>query len=181
MICIFLTDEQVSAKDIKGNLPVPFLELSFDETNGNIAHNSGSSRERLNARWGGGTLTWVPGLFKGASQFSNNGYFRLPDGIMENITNFTLSVWVYINDQVSNQTVCTFANGTEQYLILTTQRGNEENGVSLVMTKKHTPTKRKESHTPNKKINYLQTHGIIWLSLLKIAPEYSMWMELKRK
>ena len=144
MICISLINEQVSAKDIKSNSPTPFLELSFDETDGNIAHNSGSSGERLNAQVNGGTITWVPGLFKGASQFSNNGYFKLPDGIMENITNFTLSVWVYINDQVSNQTVCTFANGTEQYLILTTQRGNEENGVSLVMTKKHSD---QEGHT----------------------------------
>lgn len=127
----------------------------------------------------GGTITWVPGLFKGASQFSNNGYFKLPDGIMENITNFTLSVWVYINDQVSNQTVCTFANGTEQYLILTTQRGNEENGVSLVMTKKHSD---QEGHTnkeeriayTKQKVNYLQTHGIIWLLLWKVTPEYFM-------
>lgn len=142
--CISSTNEQVHGKEIKDNSPTPFIKFSFDETEGNIAHNSGSSGEKLNAQANGGTMTWEPGLFKGATKLSNNGYFKLPDGVMENITNFTLSVWVYINDQVFNQTVCTFANGTEQYLILTTQRGNEENGVSLVMTKNQSD---KEGHT----------------------------------
>lgn len=69
---------------------------------------------------------------------------------------FTLSVWVYLNEQSDNQTVCTFACGTDRYLILTTQRGNEENGVSLVMTK----TQESGNHTDKEeRIAYTRQKG----------------------
>lgn len=113
---------------------LPFIRYSFDEAKGNSVHNEGSGGAKLDAIVGGGTVEWVAGLLGCAAKLSNNGYLRMPDGIMENITDFTLSTWVYFNEQANNQTVCTFARGTEQYLILTTQRGDRENGVSLVMT-----------------------------------------------
>jgi hypothetical protein len=130
LVISFLGNTQIFGKDI----PPPFIHYSFDETTGNIAHNSGTGDEKLNAQVNGGKVNWVSGLFSGAVKLSDNGHFKLQDGVLENITDFTLSTWVYINEQAPNQTVCTFANGTEQYLILTTQRGNLENGVSLVMT-----------------------------------------------
>lgn len=99
-----------------------------------MLHNSGRAGAHLNAQVGGGTVEQVAGLFGQAAKLTNNGYFRMPDGAIEGLTNFSLSVWVYIHEQTSNQTVCTFAQGTDRYLILTTQRGNAENGVSLVMT-----------------------------------------------
>ncbi len=112
----------------------PYMHFSFDETAGNIAHNSGSGDSKLDAMAGGGTIDWVSGLFNGAAKLSNKGCFKIAAGAMENIKDFTLSTWVYIDEQSSNQTVCTFARGTERYLILTTQRGDAENGVSLVIT-----------------------------------------------
>lgn len=111
------------------------IKFTFDEQSGNVAHNSGSAGPQFDASVGGGTIKWRPGLFKGAAELSNNGYFKLPAGPLEKLSDFSLSVWVYIKEQTPNQTVCTFAKGTDQYLILTTQRGDRENGVSLVITK----------------------------------------------
>lgn len=121
---------------------VPFLRFGFDECEGNTARNSGSGGQKYDARINGGTVEWVHGLQEGAARLGNKGHFRLPDGVLAQVKDFTLSVWVYLNEQSANQTVCTFANGTDSYLILTTQRGNEENGVSLVMTK----TLKSEDH-----------------------------------
>lgn len=121
-----------------------FLHYSFDETQGNIASNIGSGSSSFDAQVGGGTVNWAQGLFGNAAKLSDNGYFKIPDGALTNITDFTLSTWVYIDEQATNQTVCTFANGTNQYLILTTQRGDAENGVSLVMTKANN---RETNHT----------------------------------
>jgi len=134
---------------------VPFLHYSFDETSGKIANNTGSSGQKFNAQIEGGTINWVQGLFDGAAKLTDNGFFRMPDGVMENVTDFTLSTWVYVYEQSENQTVCTFAKGTDQYLILTTQRGGGENGVSLVMTKAtgdghHTNKEERISYTAQK-------------------------------
>lgn len=130
---------------------IPFLHYSFDETIGSIAHNSGSAGKSLDAQVGEGIVSWGSGLLKGAAKLSENCYFRMPNGVMENIKDFTLSVWVNINEQAMNQTVCTFADGTDQYLILTTQRGDKENGVSLVMTK---PTGNNRYESKEERIAY---------------------------
>lgn len=112
----------------------PYLYYPFDETEGEVAVNYGAGGEQWNAVKGGGALQWEDGLIGGAARLSDNGYFKIPDGVVEHTEDFTLSTWIYLDAQIMNQTICTFAIGTDQYLILTSQRGNAENGVSLVMT-----------------------------------------------
>lgn len=135
---------------------VPFLQFNFDEQGGETARNSGRGGSKYDARINGGTVEWGPGLQQGAARLSNKGHFKLPDGVLAHVKDFTLSVWVYLNEQSDNQTVCTFACGTDRYLILTTQRGNEENGVSLVMTK----TQESGNHTDKEeRIAYTRQKG----------------------
>lgn len=135
----------------------PYLHYTFDDREGSkIASNSGKGGRSLSASINGGTVEWTNGLFQGAAKLSSNGHFKMPDGVVKDLTDFTLSTWVYIDEQLSNQTVCTFARGTEQYLILTTQRGNMEQGVSLVMTSgeessgDHTEKEQRISYTAQK-------------------------------
>lgn len=135
IIAFLFSADYIHGQNIKTEKNTAFLRYTFDETAGNVAHNSGTGGAKYNAQHNEDAANWVHGLFDGAVRLSNNAYFSIPDGVLSSITDFTLSTWVYISEQASNQTVCTFARGTEQYLILTTQRGGEENGVSLVMTK----------------------------------------------
>ena len=133
----------------------PFLHFSFDEIKDDFASNSGSGGQEYNAFVTGGTISPATGVIGKSVKLSNNGYFKLPEGVIANITDFTLSAWVYIHEQKDNQTVCVFANGTDQYLILMTQRGNAENGVSLVMTNNtghanHTGKEERISYTKQK-------------------------------
>lgn len=120
---------------LDNNIPLPFIELTFDETKGEIAHNSGSAGSRFDAVIGGGNISWEQGLINGAAQLDNNGFFQFKNAFSNLLTDFSLSVWVNIHQQGANQTICIFAQGTSQYFILTTQRGDREQGVSLVMTK----------------------------------------------
>ena len=122
--------------------------LSFNSTSMNreerqpVTVEDGGSKDdaRINGGYGGVGAGSAAGSGR---ELSNKGHFKLPDGVLAHVKDFTLSVWVYLNEQSDNQTVCTFACGTDRYLILTTQRGNEENGVSLVMTK----TQESGNHT----------------------------------
>jgi len=131
--------------------PPPLVRYTFDETAGELAHNTGTGGAKLDAR-ASGPVNWSNGLIGGAAILSNHGHFSLPPGVLENVTDFSLSVWVYIHEQATNQTVCTFANGTGQYLILTTQRGERENGVSLVMTK---PQSAGQNSEKEERISYV--------------------------
>jgi hypothetical protein len=134
---------------------VPFLHFPFDEIEGNSVSNSGSGGQKYNALIIGKTVSLATGVTGKSVKLGDGGYLKLPEGVTANITDFTLSVWVYIYEQKDNQTVCVFANGTNQYLILTTQRGNAENGVSLVMTNStghgnHTDREERISYTGQK-------------------------------
>ena len=70
----------------------PFLHLTFHETQGMTAYNTGSGGSKWNAQTNSKTVEWCPGLLNGAAKFLKNEYFKLPEGIMEGITDFTLSI-----------------------------------------------------------------------------------------
>lgn len=73
---------------------VPFLQFNFDEQGGETARNSGRGGSKYDARINGGTVEWGPGLQQGAARLSNKGHFKLPDGVLAHVKDFTLSVWV---------------------------------------------------------------------------------------
>jgi len=112
------------------------LQYKFDEATGNKVLNSSYT-----GAFGDGTLrgnaTWSKGLIDGAADLggSSSDYVQLPNGIVSDLDQLTISMWVKMDRKADWQTMYTFANGQSQYMILTPQGrpGGNPSGISLVI------------------------------------------------
>jgi fibronectin type 3 domain-containing protein len=97
------------------------LHLKFNETSGTLAaDSSGYGRN--------GTLingsTWTSGkIFNSVSLDGSNDYVSLPTGVVNGISNITISTWVYLNASTTNMRIFDFGSGTSAYMFLTPTDG----------------------------------------------------------
>lgn len=100
---------------------VPGAHLRFDET-------SGTTAPDVTGNGWTGTLVngplWTPGKYGYAVDLDGfNDYVSLPTGVVDGLTDFTISAWVYI-DTVSNWSrVFDFGTGTTVNMFLTPRNG----------------------------------------------------------
>ncbi len=99
---------------------VPAVYLPFDENSGNIASDiSGNG-------WNGTLMngsTWGGGKYGNAISLSGNtNYVSLPNGIVSNMTSFTMSVWVNPSNTNAWARIMDFGTGTN-YMYLTQNAG----------------------------------------------------------
>ncbi|NLW84656.1 MAG: carbohydrate-binding protein, partial [Phycisphaerae bacterium] len=93
--------------------------LKFDETSGTIAYDAtGNGRH--------GTLvngpTWGNGRFSNAVYLDgSNDRVTLPTGVVNGLTDFTISTWVYLNAASQWSRVFDFGTDTTNYMFLTPQ------------------------------------------------------------
>ena len=74
--------------------------------------------------------TLVGGASFAAGKFGNavkldgsSGYVSLPKGIVSNLTDFTISAWVYLNAQNTWSRIFDFGSGTSTYMFFTPRNG----------------------------------------------------------
>jgi poly(hydroxyalkanoate) depolymerase family esterase len=95
--------------------------LKFDETSGTAAPDATGNG------WNGTLVngpTWTAGKFANAVDLDgSNDYVTLPTGVVDGLTEVTISTWVYL-DSVSNWSrVFDFGNDTNVYMFLTPRNG----------------------------------------------------------
>ncbi|MCR5793496.1 MAG: discoidin domain-containing protein [Lachnospiraceae bacterium] len=115
----------------------PVIYYDFHEESGSVIHNVGTAGETFGATINDAkNVTWTNEAVKGrGAALHNGGYFTVNQNApLKNLTDFTLSMWVNLEKQSNWQTICTFGRGQDAYLIVTPQRGSDENGVSVVMS-----------------------------------------------
>jgi hypothetical protein len=118
--------------------PAPEMKVhyKFDEVNGVTAVNSGASGAAFDGTLQPGS-SWTTGVHTGAVQLNGtSGYVKLPDGVISDLDEITISTWVKLDTKKVWQTMYTFAsNDNSKYMILTSQGnpGNSPVGLSLVM------------------------------------------------
>jgi fibronectin type 3 domain-containing protein len=96
------------------------LLLKFDESSGSVAADSSGTGRNA-------TLVNAPAF--AAGRFDNGltlaaasaQYGTLPAGIVNGLTNFTLSTWIKVNAFATWQRIFDFGTGTNNYMYLTTQ------------------------------------------------------------
>jgi autotransporter-associated beta strand protein len=98
------------------------LELKFDETSGtNAADSSGHDRD--------GTLvnsaTFVSGIISNAIDFNGtNGYVSLPQGMLTNLSDFTIATWVNPDSISMWSRIFDFGSGPTTNMFLTPRSGD---------------------------------------------------------
>ncbi len=105
---------------------VPGAHLRFDETSGTTAFDSTGNG------WTGtlvGGPTWTTGKYNNAVNLDGtNDYVSLPTGVVDGLTDFTISAWVYLDAISDWSRIFDFGNDTDVYMFLT-----PNNGVSDVV------------------------------------------------
>ncbi|MDN3668497.1 glycosyl hydrolase [Echinicola jeungdonensis] len=99
-----------------------YIYLRFDEGEGEIAEDSWSG---LDGKLVGGAF-WSEGK-AGKSAFlsgNNNSHVALVDGVMESIKEYTISVWVKLEENPTWNRIFDFGSGTGTYMFLTPKSGN---------------------------------------------------------
>jgi hypothetical protein len=122
----------VTATTSAGELPVsneakatvgtkPHTNLTFDATSGtSAADGSGNGHTGALA----GAASWATGKTGNAvSLDGSSGYVSLPDDIMTDVADFTISAWVYWKVSGSSQRIFDFGDGTGHYMMLTPRDG----------------------------------------------------------
>jgi hypothetical protein len=96
--------------------------LAFDETSGlGAADASGNGHAGTLA----GGATWAAGKKNNAVALDgSSGYVTLPDDIMADVGDFTISAWVYWNAARTWDRVFDFGTGTNRYMMLTARGAN---------------------------------------------------------
>lgn len=91
--------------------------LKFDETSGT------SAADATGNGWTGtlvGGPTWAAGKFSNAVDLSGTSqYVGLPSGVVNGLTNFTITVWVNLDANTVWSRVFDFGTGTANYMFLT--------------------------------------------------------------
>jgi len=106
------------------------LHLKFDETTGALAaDSSGNARD----------ATLVNGPSFGAGRIGNalnftqasTQYSTLPSGIVDGVTDFTVSTWIKVTTFATWQRIFDFGTATNNYMFLTTQYGTGGSAAKL--------------------------------------------------
>lgn len=134
-VCIFAINTSAKIK--------PLLHFTFDSAYKEIGENRGTTSVDESI-FIGDSIVIKDGVINNALYLDGSTYLKLPDNISKGLIDLTISAWINIDEHRPNQPIITLASGTNEYLILTPQRGDNENGVSLVMTNSNTTT---DSHT----------------------------------
>ncbi|WNH10573.1 LamG domain-containing protein [Thalassobellus suaedae] len=94
-----------------------FVYLKFDETEGNIAIDSWSGLDGLLD----GEADWTEGISANAVYLNgiNNSDVALPEGIMSEIKDFTISTWVKLDEMTIWTRIFDFGSSTDTYMFLT--------------------------------------------------------------
>jgi len=97
--------------------PTAVADLKFDETSGATAFDSTGNG------WNGtlvGGSTWAAGKVNNAVSLSGSGnYVSLPSGIVNGLTDFTISAWVKLNDLQTGERIFDFGTGITNTMYLT--------------------------------------------------------------
>lgn len=105
--------------------------LRFDEASGTTASDAtGNGRN--------GTLvngpTWGSGKFGNAVYLDgSNDHVTLPTGVVNGLTDFTISTWVYLNSASTWSRVFDFGTGTTNYMFLTPRHTNTSGTVRFAI------------------------------------------------
>ena len=99
------------------------LYYDFHENEGSSPHD----------QWGNykGTLTssvnWEPGIQDSGIYLdgSSSSYMEIEEGVMENLTNFTISSWVKLESSQNWVRIFDFGSDTDTYMFLTPKSGND--------------------------------------------------------
>ncbi|MBN2588533.1 MAG: carbohydrate-binding protein [Sedimentisphaerales bacterium] len=95
--------------------------LKFDEGRGTFASDSTGNN------WNGTLVNdakWISGKFGNAVDLDgSNDYISLPAGVVDGLTNFTISTWINIDSSSDWTRVFDFGNNTDVYMCLTPQSG----------------------------------------------------------
>ncbi len=103
-----------------------------DEGSGSVATDaSGNGRDAmLNAG-----VTWVAGKTGSALAFNGSGgHVSLPTGLMDGISDFTISAWVYWNAARNWERVFDFGGGTDRHMFFTPRASNGRARFSMTLT-----------------------------------------------
>ena len=97
--------------------------LKFDESSGT------SAADFTGNNWSGALMngpTWTAGLSNNAVNLASasSQYVSLPGGVVSNLSDFTISTWVYLNSVTTFSRIFDFGTGTERYMFLTPQGGS---------------------------------------------------------
>jgi hypothetical protein len=71
-----------------------------------------------------GTVSYQDGIIGKSAYFSNSSYASLPEGIMSDMTDFTISTWVKPDTVSTWARVFDFGTGTSKYMFLTLSNGS---------------------------------------------------------
>ncbi len=105
-------------------------ELPFDEGSGTVAPDS-SGNGHAGALAGG--AAWATGRRGNAVSLSGGAYVALPSGLLADVSDVTVSAWVFWNATQTNTRIFDFGSGTGRYLMLTPRHGGS-GMVRLAMT-----------------------------------------------
>lgn len=72
-----------------------------------------------------GNISYTDGCLGTSAYFSNNAYLSLPQNIMSDVNDFTISAWVKPDEILSWSRVFDFGSGTSQYMFLTLSNGSQ--------------------------------------------------------
>ncbi|MCU7550226.1 RICIN domain-containing protein [Chitinophagaceae bacterium LB-8] len=127
-------DGVASSPEVLASRNVGKIYLQFDETSGNRCVSSwGTTYGTLTA-----TATRDAGKTGNALKLdgTSTSYATLPAGIVNNVTDFTISAWVKMDALANWMRVFDFGNSTTQYMYFTVQGGTTTaNGVTLSTVK----------------------------------------------
>lgn len=112
--------ESVNSSRVSTNLD-KFIYLKLDETEGSIATDSWSGLDGTLA----GASTWKEGTATNAVYLngSGNSHIALPQGVMAEITDFTIATWVKLDANPNWNRIFDFGSGTGTYMFLTPKSG----------------------------------------------------------
>jgi len=106
--------------------------LTFDESSGDTAFDA------TGYGWNGALIngpTWVPGYMGNAVSLSGaSQYVSLPTGVIGNLNDFTLAMWVNLNSVSTWSRIFDFGVDRERYMFLTPQRAGTPARMSFAIT-----------------------------------------------
>lgn len=93
---------------------------SFEENSGVVAHDEWGlyTADVNNATWASGSVG------TGVNLNGSTSYVNLKEGVVENLTNFTISTWFKLDTSSNWMRIFDFGNNTDTYMFLTPQNGS---------------------------------------------------------
>jgi hypothetical protein len=101
-----------------------YTQLKFDEMSGAAAADSAGNK------WTGALVNapaWTEGKLGRAVKLSgvSKQYISLPDGVVADLSDFTISAWVYLDSVTKLTRIFDFGSGTERYMFLSPNVGGK--------------------------------------------------------